>query len=242
MTDVPYRLLPEAGFGRAGLIVLQADETLESDLRQLVPPAFRLHISRVPSGAQVTPDSLAAMAEALGDAAALLPQAPYDIIGYACTSGATVIGPDRVAKLVGHARDTARVTDPLSAACAAMERLGLRRVAILSPYVRAVADALADAFEARGIRVAGAASFGEEVERRVAWIDPASTRDAAIALAKTCDAEAIFLSCTNLQTLGIIEAIEAETGLPCLSSNQVLAWDLARASGVELIGPGRLLA
>lgn len=237
-----FNLMPEATGGRAGLILLQADETLESDFRWLIPAAMRLHISRVPSGAAVTPHSLAAMADALGAAAALLPDVRYDIIGYACTSGATVIGPDRVARLITRERAAPCVTDPLSACLEACAHLGVRRVAILSPYVTAVAEAMSEAFTAGGLSVAGAASFGVEEEHKVAWIDPASTRAAAIALARSSpQAEAVFLSCTNLQSLDVIDEIEAETGLPCLSSNQVLAWDLARGAGQALRGPGQLL-
>ena len=62
--------------------------------------------------------------------------------------------------------------------------------------------------------------------------------------AKTSEADAVFLSCTNLRTLDIIEEIETPLGKPALSSNQVLAWDMARRAGLTLNHPGlgRLLA
>jgi hypothetical protein len=46
------------------------------------------------------------------------------------------------------------------------------------------------------------------------------------------DCEAVFLSCTNLRTLGVIDPIEAAFGKPVLSSNVVLAWHLAQLAGV----------
>lgn len=86
--------------------------------------------------------------------------------------------------------------------------------------------------------------FGERVEARVARIDPASVRAAACEAAQRAGAEAVFLSCTNLRTLDIRSDLETELGLPVLSSNQVLAWHMARLAGVAPGGhtPGRLFA
>jgi maleate isomerase len=75
-------------------------------------------------------------------------------------------------------------------------------------------------------------SFGEEVEARVARIDPRSTAEAARALAWRGGMDALFLSCTNLRTYDILPALQAELGLPVLSSNQALAWHMARLAGI----------
>ena len=77
-------------------------------------------------------------------------------------------------------------------------------------------------------------SFDEACETVVAHISPQSTYDAVLALAAKDGIDALFLSCTNLRTLDIIEKLEAETGLPVLSSNQVLAWHMAKLSGTDL--------
>lgn len=55
------------------MIVLQTDETLEGDLRRMLPADAPLYVSRVPSGADVTPESLRAMSGHLTQAAGLLP-------------------------------------------------------------------------------------------------------------------------------------------------------------------------
>lgn len=221
-----------------GLIVLQVDETIEQDFRRLVPPAAaRLHVSRVPSGDTLTPGTIAAMEGALPAAARLLPPAAtFGAVGYACTSGATLIGRDRVAALVAGAVRTAAVTDPLTAALAACRALGVGRLGILSPYIASVAVPIRSAFESEGIAVPETLSFGEEVEARVARIAPQSIAEAAQTLAARGGLDALFLSCTNLRTLDILGPLERATGLPVLSSNQVLAWHMARQAGVALDG------
>ena len=69
------------------------------------------------------------------DAAGLLPPAfGFDAIGYACTSGATLIGAERVAAAVGIAHPGVSCTDPITAALAAFRTLDVRSIGLLTPY------------------------------------------------------------------------------------------------------------
>lgn len=244
MIDFPYDTLPTDEV-RIGLIVLQTDESLERDLRQLIPAQINLLVSRVPSGDEVTPDTLRQMAGDLPAAARLLPQAQsYAVIGYGCTSGSAVIGPGVVSKLVRAAAPTPEVTNPVSALVAACGALGLRRLAVLSPYVATVSDRLREVLAQGGIDTPVFGSFNEAREDRVVRIAPVSILAAAEALAGKGGVDGIFLSCTNLRTLEVIAALEARTGLPVLSSNQVLGWHMLRRAGVgdRMQGYGRLFA
>ena len=228
MNAFPYTL-QEDDLPRLGMIVLQVDETIEGDFRRLFPPhVARLHVTRVPSGAELTPHSIAEMKRALPDAARLLPAIrPLDVVGYACTSGTVLIGADQVRDMVTGAVRTRAVTDPLTATLAQCHRLGVARLGIVSPYIGSVAEPIRAAFEAGGIAVPDTLSFGEQVEARVARIAPRSIADAARNLAQRSKLDAVFLSCTNLRTLDILAPLSEELGLPVLSSNQCLAAHMA---------------
>jgi maleate isomerase len=240
MTRYSYTRAPETA-APLGMIVLQTDETLENDLRLMLPAGQPLYISRVPSAPQVTPESLRAMSGHMTQAASLLPQAmPYAAIGYGCTSASAQIGTDEVAKLIMAGAQTAHVTDPLSALITACKALGLTRLAFLSPYTADVSDRLRDALRAAGIETPVFGSFEEADEASVVRIAPQSIIEAACDLAAQGDMHGIFLSCTNLRTLDVIEQIEARTSMPCLSSNQVLAWALGRCIDMAVAVPGRL--
>ena len=89
-------------------------------------------------------------------------------------------------------------------------------------------------FEAAGYRVPAMVSFGEEVEANVARIDPASIHAAALEVGKSPEIETVFLSCTNLRTLDIIEDLEQRLGKPAELRTQVLAWHMAHLSGAPL--------
>lgn len=227
----------EPGPAPLGLIVLQVDETIECDMRAMLPADRPLFVTRIPSGDAVTPESLATMQGALSTAAALLPHArDFAAVGYGCTSATAQIGADEVAAQIRSGVRADRVTEPVSALRAACGVLGLARLALLSPYVGSVSCRLRDTLAASGIESPVFGSFEEPLEASVARIDPASTVAAATQLGQHPGIDGIFLSCTNLRTLPAIAAIEAATGLPCLSSNQVLAWHMGARENL----PGRL--
>ncbi|MDK3018305.1 maleate cis-trans isomerase family protein [Pseudodonghicola flavimaris] len=221
-----------------GLIVLQVDERIERDFRRLMPEDCDLLVSRVPSGLEVSPESLAEMEEALPRAAALFPRGRrFDVIGYGCTSGTAQIGAARVAAQIRAGARADHVTDPLSALIAACRHLRLRRLALLSPYVASVSDRLRGRLAEAGIATPVFGSFAEAEEARVARIAPVSVLDAGramLAAGPGADVDGLFLSCTNLATLSVIPALEEATGLPVLSSNLVLAWDMLRRAGAGM--------
>lgn len=226
-----------------GVVVLQSDETLEQDLRRVLPSAqIATYVSRIPSAEDLTTDSIAQMKRDLPAAAALFPRpARFDAVAYGCTSGTTLIGPDAVSDILQANCQTRATTDPLTAARAAFAHLGATRIGVVSPYAPEIADDLKLAFEDGGLSVPKAITFGERSEAHVVRISAASLSNAARAVAPTVDA--VFLSCTNLRTLDVIGPLEAELHLPVISSNICLLWHLAQLAGVadHLQGAGCLL-
>ena len=113
---------------------------------------------------------------------------------------------------------------------------------MISPYVARVSSRLRNTLDAHGVATVAFDSFDEPEERKVARIDPVSLAEAAIEIGNQSQSDAVFMSCTNLRTLDIIDEIEAKIGKPVLSSNQVLAWHLAKLSGLAgpATAPGRL--
>jgi len=241
MTDFTYELGGVIG-ARAtlGLIALQTDETLEHDLSRLLPrDGVTLYTSRVPSGAEVTEETLGAMAEHLTASAALFPPAaPLDVVGYGCTSGTSVIGASRIHELVKNGCNARQVTEPVSALIAACRALGVTELGFLSPYIVDVSAHLRATLAKAGIQSPVFGSFNEGEESKVARIDTASVVRAGIELGRDPRCQAVFLSCTNLRTLDAMPLISTAISKPVLSSNLVLAWhmahlaELAEAEGI----------
>ena len=247
VTDYPSSL--DGGLGThacLGVVVLQSDRTLEHDLARLLHrPDVALHHSRIPNAMEVNAETLQAMEAELPIAAALLPPAfGFDAIAYGCTSGATTIGEARVAAIVRGVHPDAAVTDPMTAAKSALAALGVRRMALLTPYRPEVTRAMQRNFRAAGFAVAALGSFGRSNDLEVARIAPASILDAIVGIGADDACDGVFVSCTNLRTLDVIGDAEARLGKPVVSSNQALAWHLMRLAGLPAGAdmPGRLFA
>ena len=119
----------------------------------------------------------------------------------------------------------------------------MRKVGFLSPYIEDVSATLRSVLNGNGLEIVTFGSFNEARESNVARITPNSIRQAALDLVTESEAEVLFLSCTNLQTLDIIQDLEDATGIPALSSNLVLGWHMIKLAGRNFQEPnmGRLM-
>lgn len=225
-----------------GLVVLSTDETLENEAREILANRpVRLHHSRIFVRDQVTPETLADMTSRIAETTALLPET-VRAVGYACTSASVVIGPDAVAEQVRRGRPGVAVTDPISAVTSALSALGARRIGLVTPYVATVVAPMRAYLSRQGFETICEVSFDEGDDRRVARIAESVTADAARKVADGADA--VFLSCTNLRSLSIINSLESELQVPVISSNLALIWHLLSLGAIEASGwgPGRLFA
>ncbi|WP_420862428.1 maleate cis-trans isomerase family protein [Algirhabdus cladophorae] len=246
MTDLSYTSTDRIGVhGTFGLVVLQTDETIEHDLHRMLPSdGVALYASRIANDEEVTGDTLAAMAERLPRSTGMFPNSlAFDVVGYGCTSGTSVIGPQNVAKLVREGCTATHVTEPVSALIAACAALGVGSLGFVSPYIEEVNTRLRDVLASQDIQSPVFGSFNEGIDAKVARIDGPSIVAGALSVG-SAQVDAVFLSCTNLRTLDVIEQIEAELDKPVLASNQVLAWHMAKLAGLPIkgMGPGRLFA
>jgi len=227
-----------------GLIVLKADETLEAE----VSPALRsdgvaVFHTRIESPPEITSETLGEMKSRITVVASLLPAYhPLDVVGFACTSGATVIGSSEVSRCVRAVHPDAKVTNPADAVIAACKALDIKRLGLVTPYIAEVSNAVRALLEEHGISVAISGSFGQSSETTVARISLSSTEAAICELGQDETVDAIFASCTNLRTFPIVEACEQKLGKPVLSSNLALAWHMLTLAGLptKAQGPGRL--
>jgi maleate isomerase len=229
---------------RMGVIVLQTDQTIEHELASLLQlPGVATYHCRIANAMEVTASALAQMEADLPMAASLLPsQFDFDVVAYACTSGSTVIGEQRVQQAVQQAHPNVPVTNPLSACKAALAALGIKRVAFLTPYSPDVTSAMQANLTEAGFDIVVTGSFDLTDDFEVGRVSPQSIADAVRVLADKQPCDGVFVSCTSLRVANLIPALEADLGIPVTSSNHALAWHMLRLAGVHDAMPhkGRL--
>jgi maleate isomerase len=221
---------------RLGLIVLQTDQTIEYEFSSLFGPQedVVLYAARIPNTTAVTPETLRQMVIDLPyTARLLLPQFGFDVVGYACTSGTTMIGEARVDELIRNEHPAAKTTNPLSACKAAFAALGLRRIAVVTPYAVDVTEQLQANLANAGFETAAVATFNQMDDFTVARISADSILNAVLKIGVQDDCDGDFVSCTSLRTMQIICDAEARLGKPVISSNQALAWHMMRLACIS---------
>jgi maleate isomerase len=226
-----------------GLIVLATDQTIEHEWRQMLRvDGVGLYESRLYNSASITPETLAEMEKDIKGATALISPGPMDVIAFGCTSGAMVIGEERVFERIREARPDVACTTPITAALAGLNALGAKRIALLTPYVRSINEWMRDYIEERGVTVPVMGSFNHENDNEVARIDSDSITRAILTVGASDNVDAVFVSCTSLRVAHLAESLEARLGKPVLSSNHAMAWHSLRLAGIRepILGWGRL--
>jgi maleate isomerase len=234
---------------RLGFLVLPGNPTVEAELPGMAPPGVSVHFSRMDSsGATGTPGAAEGMEarvlaclQNIDTSIDLLSMVRPRVIAMACTAATYLVGPDREADLVR--RSTARTGIPLITAfgsvLAALDVLGVRKVALGTPYPERLTQQARSALVQAGYdvvhcgRLPGVSNVFDETAERAYQLARLVDRD---------DAQAIFLGGVAMPTVEVLDLLERDLGKPVLSAASCLMWNALRTAGVStsLRGYGRL--
>jgi len=190
-----------------------------------------------------TPDALRSMNKEVTRAAELLATLSPHVVAYVCTAGSFVDGPEATAALLSEMREIVGcpVIATSGAMISALRHLVITRIALATPYPQDVAELERQFFLASGVDVLSCGCLG----RSGASVRPTTFEEIAELVRRVDrpDAQAIFVSCTDLRAFELVSILENELGKAVLTSNQVTLWailqTLRRCS--PLTGYGRLL-
>jgi maleate cis-trans isomerase len=126
---------------------------------------------------------------------------------------------------------------------AALDRLGIRRVALASVYDPGLTSVFADFLAAAGCTTVHAVSASAPSDRALAAWDAARITELAVS-ADHEDAEAVLVPETALHTTPLLAELESRLGKPVLTATAVTLWHAFRQAGADPVrgGLGRLFA
>jgi maleate isomerase len=228
---------------RIGLLVPSSNTTVEPEFYRALPRGVTLHTARL-FLTRIAPESILKMVEDMETQARLLATADVDVIVLGATAPSFLkgLGYDRelIQKIEAASGRTATTTS--TALVQAIQHFGARRVVLGSAYDDKV-NGIAKAFlEASGVEVLDTKGLSLVDNLVVGRLGPETAYELALQV-NCADADAIVLSCTNWQTMEVLERIERETGKPVISTTQASVWAALRIIGHTegVNGYGRLL-
>ena len=185
-------------------------------------------------------DALTGMNEGINLAARQLATTSPDVAIYMCTSGSFKDGQDgnqaikdRLAELV----PGAKTMTTSEAIVRGIEAFGMRRVVMTTPYDEDLTNREVEFLAYHGVTVTGFdfRDIEDNLDRgdlpATEWLKYAKALDYS-------EVDGFFLSCGNVRTLDILDTLEAESGLPVVSSTQATIWMALRLAGIDDRIPG----
>ena len=229
---------------RIGLVALSTDFSIERDFNSIfLNLPIDLFVNRLPFYNPLTDKNLIKMTEKLTEVTEnILPNQTLDAVAYGCTSGTIVAGVDQIINKIQSAKPNCKVITPITSAVNALKHLNLKKISVFTPYPRAINEKVINYFKNEGFDVQSFASFNMESDLDIGKIDPNYLLEVLTKM-DTVNAEALFISCTALPALEIIQKLENKIKKIVLSSNQTLIWDSIRSVGYDssIEGYGKLL-
>ena len=217
---------------RIGLIALASDFMIEKDFLNIIKDKnIDFFVNRIKSYNPLTSENLIKMSEEVTNVTSdILPDEKIDCVVYGCTSGTIAAGHESIEKKIKLAKPEAKVTTPSTAAITALKKLNIKKISIFTPYPKKLNDEVVEFFRNEKFEITSNSYFDIESDIDIGKVDPDYLYDVLINMNHK-DADALFVSCTALPVLSIIERLEKKINKFVLSSNQALIWDTLKKIG-----------
>jgi maleate isomerase len=229
---------------KVGLLALTTDLTIEKDFNSIFNKLpIDVFVNRIHNENPLTKENLLKMYDQIEPITKkILPGEKINTVAYGCTSGTIAIGEDKVKERVQLAKPECYVTTPITSAIKAFKLMNIKKVAVFTPYPETVNKTISEYFFKKNIDVLSFGTFNLDLDVDFANIDPEYLSKTLTNL-DTSGADALFISCTALPTLEILDEVEKKIKKPVFSSNQTLIWDTIRSVGYKssIEGYGKLL-
>jgi len=229
---------------KIGLLALSTDLTIEKDFNSICHKLpLDIFVNRIHNENPLTTENLLKMYEQIEPITEkILPGEKINTIAYACTSGTIAIGEDKVKEKIQLAKPGCHVTTPITSAIKAFNKMNIKKISVLTPYPESVNKTISEYLIKKNIDIISFSTFNLDQDVDFARVDPKYLAEILTKL-NIQDADALFVSCTALPALEILDEVEHKINKPVFSSNQTLIWDTIRLAGYKnsIKGYGKLL-
>ena len=217
---------------KIGLITLASDYTIEKDFNNVISGMnIDLFVNRIRSYSPLTSENLIKMSNTVTDVSKdILPNESLDCVVYGCTSGTIATGYEKIKNKINLAKPLAKVTTPSTAALNALKKMNIKKLSIFTPYPKDLNNEVIKYFEENGFTITNNLYFDISDDIEIGKVDQKHLFDVLLNMDHK-NSDALFVSCTALPVLSMIDDLEKKLEKTVLSSNQVLIWDTLQSIG-----------
>ena len=228
---------------KIGLIALASDYMIEKDFINVIKDKeIDFFVNRIECFNPLTSENLIKMSEKVTEVTKdILPDEKIDCVVYGCTSGTIAAGYNSIENKIKIAKPEAKVTTPSTAAIKALKKLNIQKLSIFTPYSKKLNDEVVAYFKKENFQIVSNSYFDIHSDIDIGKVDQNYLYE-VLSKIDLKDADALFVSCTALPVLSIIDKLDKKINKFVLSSNQALIWDTLESIGKNnsIKGFGRL--
>ena len=241
---IPPKFLEELN-PKIGLIALSSDYMIEKDFISVIKDKnIDFFVNRIETFNPLTSENLIKMSEKITEVTKdILPDEKIDCVAYGCTSGTIAAGYTSIEEKIKKAKPNTSVTTPSTAAVNALKKLDIKKIYLFTPYPKKLNDEVIEFFKKEGFEITSNSYFDIESDIDIGKVDPEYLYE-VLSNIKLNNADALFISCTALPALAIIDRLEKKHKKMVLSSNQALIWETLEKIGMNksVTGFGKLFS
>ncbi|GAB98834.1 maleate cis-trans isomerase [Gordonia namibiensis NBRC 108229] len=243
---------------RIGMIVPSSNTTMETEIpamlrarEEIRPERFTFHSSRMRMK-KVTPEELTAMDNDSLRCAAELADARVDVMAYACLVAImsqglryhTCAEPKLAQVAKEESGEDIPVLSSAGALTEALTHLGVKKIAVVTPYMKPLTETVCDYIAHEGFTVVDSLSLEVADNLEVGRLNPENLIE-HVKKVDTSDADALVLSaCVQMPSLPVLDTVQQQFDIPVLTASAATTWRILNRLGLDPVVPraGALLA
>ncbi len=214
-----------------GLIIPSSNRLTEPQFNAYAPPGVGIHVTRLRMTGKFR-KPLSELKRPLVEAAEALSDVKPGMIVFHCTANSMESGlahEKAIIEIIEQASGCPTITTA-QAITQAFNRFGIKKLVLISPYVKATNQLEVNYLTETGYTVLHELGLGLETHA-YSTVTPQEWKNIVKENTRT-DADGYFLSCTNTRMIEAIEDLEKDLDKPVINSNQATIWACLKKLGI----------
>jgi len=214
-----------------GLIIPSSNRLTEPQFNAYAPPGVGIHVTRLRMTGKFR-KPLSELKRPLVEAAEALSDVKPAMIVFHCTANSMESGlahEKAIIEIIEQASGCPTITTA-QAITQAFDRFGIKKLVLISPYVKATNQLEVNYLTETGYTVLHELGLGLETHA-YSTVTPQEWKNIVKENTRT-DADGYFLSCTNTRMIEAVEDLENDLDKPVVNSNQATLWACLKKLGV----------
>ena len=217
---------------RVGLIALASDFMIEKDFSNVISgKKIDFFVNRIKCYNPLTSKNLIKMSKDVTNVTKeILPDQKIDCVVYGCTSGTIAAGYRSIEKKIKKAKPNTKVTTPSTAAIKALRKMKIKKISVFTPYPKKLNNEVIEFLKQEKFIITSNSYFDIKSDIDIGKVDPEYLFK-VLSRMDHKNGDALFVSCTALPILSILNRLEKKIKKIVISSNQALIWDTLEKIG-----------